>query len=88
MHRFGQRRLAAIALLLSTTAGSLISLPAVAADVSHGEMAAAIRSANYPCAHVLQIDSAGVNVWIVSCNSGRFRVSRDQEGKFLVTRVD
>jgi hypothetical protein len=46
MHRFGQRKVAAIALLISTTAGSLISVPVAAADVRHGEMAAGIRSAN------------------------------------------
>ena len=65
-----------------------ISPQATAADVSHGEMAGAIRSANYPCAHVLEIDSAGDNAWVVQCNSGKFNVSRDQNGNFQVTQTD
>ena len=62
--------------------------PAFAAEVSHGEMAAAIRSADLPCAHVVKLDATGDNVWIVQCNSGMFRVARDSEGNFRVTQID
>ena len=85
MPRLGQRWLRTAALLGSVIAGTVFSTSIAAAEVSHGEMAAAIRSANYPCAHVLSIESAGENKWIVKCNSGAFSVSRDEQGRFAVT---
>jgi len=87
MPRLGQRWLRTAALLGSVIAGTVVStsISIAAAEVSHGEMAAAIRSANYPCAHVLSIESAGDNKWIVKCNSGAFSVSRDEQGRFAVT---
>ena len=66
----------------------LFSPHVTAVDVSHGEMAGAIRSADYPCAKVLTIDSNGDNAWIVQCNSGEFNVSRDRNGDFKVTRIE
>jgi hypothetical protein len=75
------------AFLASIIAGSLVSNPLAAAEVSHGEMAAAIRSASYPCAHVRKIDRASDNAWVVECNSGTFRVSRDQDGRFDVIQA-
>jgi len=71
----------------SVILGSMVCAAASAADVSHGEMAAAIRSANLPCAHVLKIDTLGDEVWVVQCNSGTFRVSRDKGGGFQVTQT-
>ena len=59
-----------------------------AVDVSHGELAGAIRSASYPCAQVINVDSNAENAWIVRCNSGTFNVTRDQNGDFTVTRTD
>ena len=59
-----------------------------ATEMTHGEMAAAIRSANYPCAHVTGLESTGENAWSVECNSGKFRVSRDQDGNFTVSRTE
>ena len=76
-----------MAFLGSVIVGSLLSAPLAAAEVSHGEMAAAIRSANYPCAHVRKIDRTGDNAWVVQCNSGTFRVSRAQDGGFDVTQA-
>lgn len=69
------------------TIGTLASASVGGTEVSHGEMAGAIRSANYPCAHVLRIDSAGDNQWVVQCNSGTFHVSRDRDGRFTVTQA-
>lgn len=66
----------------------LFSPHVTAVDVSHGELAGAIRSAEYPCAHVRQVDSNGDNAWIVQCNSGKFNVSRDQNGDFTVIKID
>jgi hypothetical protein len=66
----------------------LFSPHVTADDVSHGEMASAIRSANYPCAQVLNVDSNSDNAWIVQCNSGKFNVTRDQNGDFKVTQVE
>ncbi|UCH48566.1 MAG: hypothetical protein JSU95_01775 [Betaproteobacteria bacterium] len=57
-----------------------------AEEPPRGEFAAAIRSADYPCNHVKEVTSAGDNIWIVQCNSGRFRVTRDSEGNFLVSK--
>jgi hypothetical protein len=64
--------------------GGLLSSQAWAADVGYGEMAAAIRSANYPCTQVLKVESDGDEAWVVQCNSGRFLVSRDESGDFSV----
>jgi hypothetical protein len=64
--------------------GGVALITVDAAEVAHGEMAGAIRSAGYPCAHVLKLDSAGADTWIVECNSGPFRVSREKDGSFTV----
>jgi hypothetical protein len=72
------------AMLVTLTAAPLVN----AAEMTHGEMAAAIRSANYPCAHVQALESAGEEAWSVQCNSGKFRVSRDKDGNFTVTQTE
>lgn len=88
MHKPEQKNTASMVIFCSAIIGGMFSPQGTAADVSHGEMASAIRSADYPCAQVLKIDSDGDNAWIVECNSGKFDVSRDQNGDFLVTRID
>lgn len=80
--------LISIATSFAMTALLVIAPQANAAEMSHGEMAAAIRSANYPCAHVLGVQNAGENAWSVECNSGKFRVSRDQDGNYTVSQTD
>jgi len=87
MHKPKLQNPASLVLFFSVIVGGLLS-QAAAADVSHGEMAAAIRSADYPCAQVLQVDSVGDDAWVVQCNSGKFNVSRDQNGDLKVTRTD
>jgi hypothetical protein len=88
MHKPKQIIPGSMILFCSVIVGSLFSPLATAADVSHGEMAAAIRSAHYPCDRVLNVDSDGDNAWVVQCNSGKFNVSRDQNENFKVARTD
>ena len=75
-------------ILASVVVGALFSPYVTAHGVSHGELAGAIRSASYPCARVINVDSNGENAWIVQCNSGKFNVARDQNGDFTVTQTD
>jgi hypothetical protein len=62
--------------------------PAFAAEISDGELAAAIRSADYPCDHVLGQQATGDNDWTVQCNSGTYLVTRDANGQFSVVKTD
>jgi hypothetical protein len=63
-------------------AGSIFTAPAGAGEqeVMSGSVAAAIRQAGHPCAHVIQMDrmkegaAEGFTTWDVRCNSGRFKV--------------
>jgi len=80
------RDLHRISLALITTLA--LVQPAFAAEVSYGEMAAAIRSADYPCQHVLQLQTTGDNDWLVQCNSGTYQVARDANGQFSVVKAN
>ena len=80
------RDLQRISLALTTTLA--IVQPAFADEVSDGEMAAAIRGTNYPCDHVLQMQSAGDNGWLVQCNSGTYQVTRDENGQLTVVKAN
>jgi len=70
-------------LLVKLLAGSIfISLAwAGEQEVVSGSVAAAIREAGHPCAHVIRMDrmkegaAEGFTVWDVRCNSGRFKVT-------------
>jgi hypothetical protein len=88
MHKPKQQIPGSMILFCSVIVGGLFSPQATAADVSHGEIAAAMRSAHYPCDQVLEVDSDGDNAWVVQCNSGKFNVSRDQNGNFKVSKTD
>jgi len=55
-----------------------------AEKMSNGQMAGIIRSANHPCAKVLELQSTGENSWSVQCNSGSFNVTRNAGGQFSV----
>lgn len=87
MLQLEQLKVGSAAFLTGMIAGSLIFAPVAAADVSIGEIAGAIRSANYPCAHILEVDPAGDNSWVVQRSSGTFKVFRDQDGRFEVTQI-
>jgi hypothetical protein len=55
-----------------------------AAIPPHGEFAAAVRSAGYPCAHVIAIDPVRTGLWSVRCNAGYYTVKRDETGRLAV----
>ena len=57
---------------------------ASADEISNGKMAGIIRSANHPCAKVIELQPDGENSWEVKCNSGSFNVTRNANGKFNV----
>ena len=59
-----------------------------AADPDYGTMAAVIRSASFPCAHVQSINRAGHDMWSVECNSGRYKVTRDADGEYSVSKAN
>ena len=80
------RGLHRIRLALTTTLAFL--LPAFAAEVSNGEMAATIRSTDYPCDHVLDMQTIEDNYWRVQCNSGTYQVTRDENGQFSVIQAE
>jgi hypothetical protein len=88
MHKPKQQNPGSMVLFCSLIIVSLFSAQSSATDVSQGELAGAIRSADYPCAQVLKVDSDGTNAWLVQCNSGKFSVSRDQDGDFNVIQTD
>ena len=83
-----KQRFLSSTLLFCVIASGVFSPHVTAVDVSHGELAGAIRSASYPCAQVINVDSNGDNAWIVQCNSGTFNVIRDKNGEFTVTQSD
>jgi hypothetical protein len=80
------RDLQRISLALMTTLA--LVQPAFAADISDGAMAAAIRGADYPCDHVLEVQATSENGWSVQCNSGAYQVTRDANGQFNVVKVN
>jgi hypothetical protein len=88
MHKPKQQNPGSMVLFCSLIIVSLFSAQSSATDVSQGELAGAIRSADYPCAQVLKVNSDGTNAWLVQCNSGNFSVSRDQDGDFKVIQTD
>ena len=77
-------------LRISLTLTTILALvhPAFATEMSYGEMAAAIRSADYPCEHVLAQQTSGDNNWTVQCNSGTYLVTLDANGQFSVVKTD
>lgn len=58
-----------------------------AEEITHGEMAAAIRSANFPCSHVLELQKTGNNTWKVDCNAGPYTVSKSSDGHYTVSAI-
>jgi hypothetical protein len=62
--------------------------PAFATEVSDGELAAAIRSTDEPCDHVLEMQATADNSWRVQCNSGTYQVTRDANGQFRIVKLN
>ena len=71
------------ALCVTLLAGLMLTSIAMADDddVAAGSVAAAIREAGYPCAHVIDRERSkaeaaeGFTIWKVRCNSGGFKVT-------------
>jgi hypothetical protein len=80
------RDLQRISLALTTTLA--LMQPAFASEMGHGEMAAAIRGADYPCQQVLELQATGDDAWHVQCNSGTYQVTRDANGQFSVVKTN
>jgi hypothetical protein len=83
------KRTISLAMSVSCCLAGMLALaaPATAGEMTHGEMSAAIRSADHPCAHVLALESSGDNAWTVDCNSGTFLVTRNEDGSYAVTQT-
>ena len=62
-----------------------VAPPLSANEMTQGEMAGIIRSAEHPCARVLDLQNDGENAWKVTCNSGKFHVSKNADGLYIVT---
>lgn len=65
-----------------------LSQPAFATEMDHGVMVAAIRSADFPCQRVLEMQDTGNNTWLVQCNSGTYQVTREASGNYSVVKAD
>ena len=71
-----------LATLLATMSVAFAQTP------GNGELAAAIRSADFPCAHVIEVAASGDNAWRVQCNSGTFVVRKAETGEYSVSPSD
>jgi len=71
------------------TAAPVVGLATQTDSVAdQGELAATIRSAGFPCSHVIETTAAGAEAWRVRCNSGSFVVATDPDGNVAVTQTD
>jgi hypothetical protein len=82
----GSLKVSLLLLLSAVLAGAGAS--AFAEEPDYGTLAAAIRSANLPCEHVIRVASAGTNAWNVECNSGKFHVIRNDDGEYSATKAN
>ena len=71
-------------ILLNVIASLLLAEESSEQEMTRGEMAGIIRSADHPCANVLNLQSTGKNAWKVQCNSGNFFVTRNKDGEFNI----
>ncbi|MCB1772593.1 MAG: hypothetical protein KDI88_03175 [Gammaproteobacteria bacterium] len=72
--------------VIGAAAAVLLTGGAMADTPPHGTLAATIRSADMPCAHVIEVESVGDNRWSVRCNAGTYIVSRNAQGKLVASR--
>jgi hypothetical protein len=59
-----------------------------AQEVAEGTLAAAIRSSGHPCSRVIESTSEGSWQWKVRCNSGWYRVTKNNDSTLEVTPLD
>jgi hypothetical protein len=84
-------RFICLALLVGMSTASAVAAETDAGNQTtptHGEFAAAIRSAALPCAHVIGVERIAAEVWAVRCNAGIYRVARNSSAQFSVSRPD
>lgn len=62
--------------------------PAFAETPTNGELAAAVRSANYSCAHVIAVAASEDRIWRVQYNSGVFLVEELETGRYAVSSAN
>lgn len=72
-------------LLLSVFAPLLLAEKSSEKEMTNGELAGIIRSADLPCNNVIEFQATSKNAWLVTCNSGVFSVKRGADGNFNVT---
>ena len=65
----------------------LYTLSLNAGEMTHGEMAGIIRSANFPCAHVIEIQQTSDDSWKVVCNAGPYSVNKSADGNYSVSAI-
>lgn len=63
---------------MAAVSALFIAPVALAEEMDHGTLAAAIRSADLPCNHVISASQSAENTWSVQCNSGTYEVTRDE----------
>jgi hypothetical protein len=75
-------------IILGVAATCVCPASAAIADTAppHGTLAAAIRAAKLPCAHVIEVQPTGEASWSVRCNAGTYSVTRDAEGNLKASR--
>jgi len=86
MKSIARNSLKAGVMLVLSSILAVASISAFAEEPDYGTLAAAIRSANLPCDHVIRVTSAGANAWHVRCNSGHFLVIRNDDGEYSATK--
>lgn len=76
------------------TRGTLIALlslftmtAAMAEETGDGTLAAAIRASGHPCKKIVE-KSGTEPFWQVTCNSGRYTVSKQEDDTFTVAPLD
>ena len=60
---------------------------AVAGETGDGTLAAAIRASGHPCKKIVE-KSGTEPFWQVTCNSGRYSVSKQKDDTFTVAPLD
>lgn len=76
------------ALLALALTGGTAATDDAATKPPHGELAAAVRSAGMPCAHVQAVSAAGTDRWEVRCNAGVYLVEGQPGGSWSVRPAD
>ena len=77
-----------VALLLYASLFSALPAKEAEPEMSNGELASIIRSADQPCNHVIEFQKTAKDTWLVTCNSGVFSVKGDGNRNYSVSPSD